>query len=246
MRRWAGLGKWAEELRYLLFGCAGPAALFGLLGWYNLSLLHDDVVGRPHSFAVLMTGPLERALYLAFVSIPVVIYVTRPRAQRRAAGLEPRVAAFVGTTVLLAFPAYFHDGPRILTVPRLVHACAELTLVVGTAFGVYALTYLRHNFSIIPEARELVRGGPYRVVRHPVYLAEIGVAVSLALQGDVHLWSALILGPFVALQVIRSFYEEQLLRSTFPEYEDYARETGRLLPRITVGPLALRRHVGHT
>ena len=246
MRRWEGLGRWADELRYLLFGCAAPAVLFGLLGWYNLSLLHDEVAGRPHSFAVLMTGPFERALYLAFVSIPVVIYVTRPRAQRRAAGLAPRVAAFVGTTVLLAFPAFFHDGPRILTVPRLVHAFAELTLVVATAFGVYALTYLRHNFSIIPEARELVRTGPYRIVRHPVYLAEIGVALSLGLQGDVHIWSALILGPFVAVQVVRAFYEEQLLRSAFPEYQDYARRTGRLLPRVIVAPLARRPHVRHT
>jgi len=245
MQRWPSLGKWVDELRYLLFGCAAPAMLFGLLGWYNLSLLHDDVVSRPHTFAALMTGPLERALYLAFVSIPVVIYVTRPRAQRRASGLAPRAAGFVGTTMLLVFPAYFHDGPRVFTVPAVFHGVAQLTLVVGTGFGVYALTYLRHNFSIIPEARELVVAGPYRIVRHPVYLAEIAVAMGLGLQGDVHIWSALILAPFVAIQLVRSFYEEQLLRSTFPEYEAYARVTGRLLPRISL-PLARESHVGHT
>jgi protein-S-isoprenylcysteine O-methyltransferase Ste14 len=245
MGRWPRFAKWLDELRYLLFGCAAPAALFGLLGWYNLSLLHDDVVSHPHSFAVLMTGPLERALYLAFVSIPVVIYMTRPRAQRRAGGLAPRAAGFVGTTMLLVFPAYFHDGPRVLTAPPVVRGIAELTMVVSTAFGVYALTYLRHNFSIIPEARELVTTGPYRIVRHPVYLAEIGVAMGLGLQGDVHLWSALILLPFVAIQLVRSFFEEQLLQSTFPEYDTYARVTGRLLPRIAL-PLARKPHVGHT
>ncbi len=239
------MAKWLDELRYLLFGCAAPAALFGILGWYNLSLLHDEVLSRPHSFAALMTGPFERALYLAFVTIPVVIYVTRPRAQRRAAGIAPRAAAFVGTTMLLAFPAYFKDGPRILTVPPVVHGLSELVLVVCTAFGVYALTYLRHNFSIIPEARELVRSGPYRIVRHPVYLAEIGVALGLALQDEVHLWSALILIPFVAIQLVRSCYEEQLLRSTFPEYESYARETHRLLPAVP-RPLARGPHLGHT
>jgi protein-S-isoprenylcysteine O-methyltransferase Ste14 len=246
MQREPDAGGLTEELRYLLFGCAAPAVLFGLLGRYNLSLLHQEVASRPHSFAVLMTGPLERALYLAFVSIPVVIYVTRPRALTRAAGLPPRVAAFVGTTMLLAFPAYFHDGPRIFTAPPLVHALAELTLVICTAFGVYALTYLRHNFSIIPEARDLVTCGPYRVVRHPVYFAEIGVALGLALQGDVHLWSALILGPFVALQVVRSFYEEQLLRSTFPEYDEYAQCVGRLVPGVTPAGLARRSHLRHT
>ena len=225
---------WSEELRYLLFGCAAPAALFALLGWYNLSLLHDQVSGpdRPHSFAALLTGPLERAMYLAFVTIPVVIYITRPRALRRAGGLAPRAAAFVGTTMLLAFPAIFADGPRILPVPWPVHVLAELTLVVGTGFGVYGLTFLRHSFSIIPEARQLVRGGPYRIVRHPLYLAEITVAVSLVLQGDVHVWSGLIVVPFIIIQVVRSVYEEQLLRSAFPEYEEYARTTGRLFPRF--------------
>jgi protein-S-isoprenylcysteine O-methyltransferase Ste14 len=245
MERWPGFTKWFEELRYLLFGCAAPAALFGLLGWYNLTLLHREVAGHPHTFVALMTGPFERALYLAFVSIPVVIYATRPRARRRAAGFAPRAAGFVGTTMLLVFPAYFHDGPRVFTAPPVVRGVAELTMVAATAFGVYALTYLRHNFSIIPEARDLVTSGPYRVVRHPMYLAEIGVALGLGLQGDVHIWSALILLPFVAIQLVRSFFEEQLLRSTFPEYEEYACVTGRVLPRIAL-PLARQPHVGHT
>lgn len=223
-----------DELRYLLFGCAVPAVLFGFLGWYNLTRLLDQVTGdhRPQSAFGYFTGPLERALYLAFVSIPVVIYITRPRSSRRDGGLAPRTAAFVGTTMLLVFPAFFDDGPRLFTPPPAVHALAGLTLIASTAFGVYGLLYLRHNFSLIPEARGLVRGGPYRIVRHPVYLAEIGLSLSLAFQGDLHTWSTLILGPFVCIQVIRSIYEERLLRSAFPEYDAYALETRRLVPFV--------------
>ena len=221
-----------EELRYLLFGCAVPAVLFGFLGWYNLTRLLDQLSGdqRPHGVFDLFTGPLERALYLAFVSIPVVIYITRPRSARRDGGFAPRTAAFVGTTMLLVFPAFFDDGPRVFTPPPALHALAGVTLVASSAFGVYGLLYLRHNFSLIPEARGLVRGGPYRIVRHPLYLAEIGLSLSLAFQGDLHTWSTLILGPFVCIQVIRSIYEERLLRSAFPEYEAYSRDTSRLVP----------------
>ena len=221
-----------EELRYLLFGCAVPAVLFGFLGWYNLSRLLDQITGgeRAHGVLGLVTGPLERALYLAFVSIPIVIYITRPRSVRRDGGLAPRTAAFVGTTMLLVFPAFFDDGPRVFTPPPVVHALAGLTLLASTALGIYGLAYLRHNFSLIPEARGLVQGGPYRLVRHPVYLAEIGLSLSLAFQGDLHSWSTLIIGPFVCIQVVRSIYEERLLRATFPEYEDYARRTSRLIP----------------
>ena len=91
MRTPTAVKPWAEELRYLFFGCALPAGLFGLLGWYNLSVLRDLVSGpgRPGSLAGWVAGPFERALYLAFVSIPVVIYVSRPRARRRAGGFAP-------------------------------------------------------------------------------------------------------------------------------------------------------------
>src|SRR5689334_2801455 len=108
-------GGWIEEFRYLFFGCAAPAALFGLLGWYNLTRLHSAMVGadRPDTLWEFFTGPLQRALYLAFVSIPVAIYITRPRAQRRDTGLAPRAAAFTGTTMLLVYPAFFDHGPRV-------------------------------------------------------------------------------------------------------------------------------------
>jgi protein-S-isoprenylcysteine O-methyltransferase Ste14 len=223
--------RWSGEFRYLFFGCAAPASLFGILGWYNLLLLRHEIGATGHTtFASVMTGPFERALYLAFVSIPVLIYLTRPRADRRDGGIPPRTAAFVGTTMLLVFPMWFENGPRILVLPAAIHAFAGVALVGFTTFGVWALLYLRHNFSIIPEARDLVRAGPYRVVRHPLYLAEIGLAVSLTLHSDLHAWSTLILVPFVAVQLVRSEYEEKLLRDALPGYEEYAKRTGRLVP----------------
>jgi protein-S-isoprenylcysteine O-methyltransferase Ste14 len=36
---------------------------------------------------------------------------------------------------------------------------------------IYALMHLRSSLSIIPEVRRLVIGGPYRLVRHPLYAA---------------------------------------------------------------------------
>ena len=223
---------WSGEFRYVFFGCAAPAAFFGLLGWYNLLFLRDEIgaAHHHHTFGSVMTGPFERALYLAFVSIPVVIYLTRPRADRRDGGIAARTAAFVGTTMLLIFPMCFENGPRILVLPAAVHAVAGLALVGCTAFGVWALLYLRHNFSIIPEARDLVLAGPYRVVRHPLYLAEIGLAVSLTLHSDLHAWSTFILVPFVAVQLVRSAYEEELLRDALPGYAEYAKRTPRLVP----------------
>ncbi|MGZ7011468.1 MAG: hypothetical protein ACXVI2_15325, partial [Ilumatobacteraceae bacterium] len=58
------------------------------------------------------------------------------------------------------------------------------------------------------------------------------VSFGIAFQNELHLWSTLILIPFCCLQLVRSVYEEQLLGATFPEYADYARHTGRLVPFV--------------
>ena len=91
----------------------------------------------------------------------------------RRAGSGPGRQPSSARRCLLVFPAFFDQGPTILTPPPFVHAIAGVLVIGGTAFGVWGLLYLRHSFSIIPEARRLVVGGPYRIVRHPLYFAEI-------------------------------------------------------------------------
>jgi protein-S-isoprenylcysteine O-methyltransferase Ste14 len=97
-------------------------------------------------------------------------------------------------------------------------------------YTVWGLAYLRRSFSIIPEARRLVTGGPYRLSRHPVYLGEIATAigVNLATAG----WlSILAIAYFIACELMRMRWEERILALTFPhEYPEYARSVPRYLP----------------
>ena len=73
-------------------------------------------------------------------------------------------------------------------------------------------------------------GGPYRVVRHPVYLGEIVSAVGLLLARPSAV-IALIFLAFVGLQCWRALFEERALASAFPEtYPAYAASAGRLMP----------------
>jgi protein-S-isoprenylcysteine O-methyltransferase Ste14 len=77
----------------------------------------------------------------------------------------------------------------------------------------------------------MVTGGPYRIVRHPLYAAEILAAVAFVMVNPGAL-AAAVLAPFAATQLLRSRFEERLLTQTYPQYADYARRTRRLIPFI--------------
>ncbi|MGA8128875.1 MAG: methyltransferase, partial [Syntrophobacteraceae bacterium] len=73
--------------------------------------------------------------------------------------------------------------------------------------------------------------GPYRLVRHPLYVAEIGSTLGLTLAG-VSIPKILVFLLLVGCQVYRSLHEEKLLTAVFPEYADYAAKTARFIPGL--------------
>jgi protein-S-isoprenylcysteine O-methyltransferase Ste14 len=87
---------------------------------------------------------------------------------------------------------------------------------------VVVICHLGRSFSIVPQARRLVREGPYAVVRHPLYLAEEVALLGTLLQFYSVTGLVLVLVHGV-LQVRRILYEEDLLSRTFPDYEVYAK-----------------------
>jgi protein-S-isoprenylcysteine O-methyltransferase Ste14 len=93
------------------------------------------------------------------------------------------------------------------------------------------LTQLRASFSIMAEARQLVTIGVYRLVRHPLYLAEEIAAIGVVMQ-FFSPWTALILVVQIGFQLRRMRNEEIILAEIFPEYLAYRERTARLVPGI--------------
>ena len=104
----------------------------------------------------------------------------------------------------------------------------------GGVVGAWALSANRPgNFNIRPEPKaggRLVTRGPYRHVRHPMYVAVLLFgAGAAAAYGEPWRWVVLVL---LALVLDRkAAREERALRGKFPAYADYAARTGRFLPR---------------
>jgi len=108
-------------------------------------------------------------------------------------------------------------------------ALALLGLVVIVASG------LRLGSALTPtpvpaERARLVTTGAYKYVRHPIYSGVISAVIGLALRSGSWRTGAVALvtlGFFWA----KSSWEESLLRQRFPEYDDYASERPRFVPR---------------
>ena len=114
-------------------------------------------------------------------------------------------------------------------VPAGVVVAGEAFALVATAWMLLATVALGRCFGILPEARGLVMHGPYRLVRHPLYLGELGACAGLAVASPSprNLAAAV---AFVLAQVVRMRMEELELARQFPEYSAYAERTPRLVP----------------
>jgi protein-S-isoprenylcysteine O-methyltransferase Ste14 len=223
---WAGL-------RWLAFGRAIPGVLFGLMGWLQLARVVTALQTLPAGAGATRVADkvISPALYCAFCAIPAVLYLTRPKPRARDGRAVVRVAAFTGTLMQLLVGTFLGTGPVLYGLPPITGGISVVISIISFTGAIWSLAYLRRNLSIIPEARGLATGGPYRIVRHPLYFFEIMAAVG-ALAAAPGLISALSMVVFVSMQMVRAGYEERLLASTFPEYADYARRTRRLIPFV--------------
>jgi protein-S-isoprenylcysteine O-methyltransferase Ste14 len=88
------------------------------------------------------------------------------------------------------------------------------------------------------KASELTTTGPYAYTRNPLYLGSLIIAVGFAIAAR-SLWIALLMAViFAAIYLPVMSFEEQFLRAQFPDFEEYARQVPRLLPRLSAASAA--------
>lgn len=106
--------------------------------------------------------------------------------------------------------------------------------IAGAGLGISAARALGRGLTPFPRPSEgatLVETGPFRVVRHPVYLAGTLFLAGLSLAAS-PCALALTLG-LVVVWALKARVEERFLAARFPAYAEYARRVRwRLLPRI--------------
>lgn len=138
----------------------------------------------------------------------------------------------------------FGIGPRV-QLPDVLVALGLALTAGGVALAIWSIVTLGRHYDLVLEihaGHELVRAGPFRFVRHPVYtgLALHFIGACLA-TGNLLLTAGTV---FVTLPtfVIRAQAEEQLLREEFgADYDRYAELVPMLVPGLRVGGRGARR-----
>lgn len=153
-----------------------------------------------------------------------------PQLGRRGGGWV--ILQFALIALVVAAGAVGSDWPSTASAVR-VTAGLGLALA-GVVLGVLSARTLGASLTPYPRPSQeasFVAHGPYRLVRHPIYLAGLLLLVGASLLFSP--WAlavSLLLG---VLWALKSSVEERLLRERYPQYADYCRRTRyRLVPFV--------------
>ena len=186
------------------------------------------------------TGGEAHVIEFAWYALLSVWLVAAWKAKRPLRSQPPLPRLLHSILLLMAFALIFTPMMRFgilgqRFVPRSVamdRAGTALTLV-GIAFAIWARLFLGTNWSAAPAVKQdhqLIRTGPYAIVRHPIYsgvlLAILGTALAT---GE---WRALLgLAVLSVAWHFKSRTEERYMEEEFgTEYLRYRRQVKALIP----------------
>jgi len=189
-------------------------------------MLVFDVLALTHGSGGGAVRWAGAALVCAFYALIIWCYLRRGRAVATSGSVTGYAAAVTATLLPLTLPLLRGAPPRMSQ-----QYAGYLLVVLGAGWAVWSLRFLGRSISVIAQAREVVDRGPYRLVRHPLYVGELvsalGVAIVVGTGWALCAWVVMCL-----LQAYRAVREEQVLLAALPGYRSYRARTAALLPGV--------------
>jgi protein-S-isoprenylcysteine O-methyltransferase Ste14 len=176
-----------------------------------------------------------------FVVFGAIFFFMAKRSRDKTRRADPRsiIAIFIqgiafGIAWMLPRKPFTPFLPIDWRAQYIVAAITVLLVLASLIFVTAAVRTLGKQWSLqarVLEHHELIRRGPYRIVRHPIYTGMFGMLIASSLaQGH---WLGLVIASVVYYlgTVMRIRSEEKLLRGQFgSEYDDYTREVPAFIP----------------
>jgi protein-S-isoprenylcysteine O-methyltransferase Ste14 len=166
--------------------------------------------------AIIASEPLIRLELLASIPLNVLASVSFLSRETAKEGTERKEIIIPAVSFVLPFLVM----NNILLYPVQYSTSYGLVIAVpGIVLASSSLIVLRRSFSILPAVRKITSSGPYRFVRHPLYLGESIYLTGMMFLAFNVLSIVLLVSSFVLL-VIRIGIEERKL-SSYQDYQDY-------------------------
>ena len=171
----------------------------------------------------VQTGKWTSLLWIVSEGLVIFLIVFRRESRRLSKHPWDWIVALGGSfTVLLVRPYTTTIAPEFIGVAL---------QLAGTMFEVYAKGFLGRSFGIVAADRGIVLGGPYRIVRHPIYLGYFVTHVGFLLTN----WSASNFALYIVIyffQISRILSEERILSEDAAYREYRGRVRFRLIPGV--------------
>jgi protein-S-isoprenylcysteine O-methyltransferase Ste14 len=124
---------------------------------------------------------------------------------------------------------------RFLPASRLLTAAGLVIEIAGILFAFWARRHLGRNWSgevRIATGHQLVRSGPYKTIRHPIYTGVLAMYAGVMLvSGEIHALLAFLIIAVAYWRKLR--LEEKILSTNFgPDWDSWRRKTWALVPPL--------------
>ena len=183
-----------------------------------IAILFVFLIYRVSLYNSYLVKPLwiaETLIYVVFL----ISYAIRINPVERSRGSKEIIIPLIGGVLPFAL---LSSPPGLLTAGNWLMIYVIFYWMTGaTLLTVWGLWMLRSSFSITVEARALITNGPYRWIRHPIYLGEILTALAVTVW-RFSIPNVAIFLLFVIIQLFRAKWEEAKLSRVFAAYSIYA------------------------
>jgi protein-S-isoprenylcysteine O-methyltransferase Ste14 len=169
----------------------------------------------------------------------IAAFATKPvRRRESAASRLSHYIPLLLAVLLLMLPRFAGTilGTRLLPRSALLFWIGTVVLLAGLLFTIAARRHLGGNWSgavTLKQDHTLIRSGPYRFVRHPIYT---GLLLAIFGSGVIALgeWRGLVALALVTVAFLRKIQiEERFMQEQFGDgYTRYRQEVAALIPGV--------------